>query len=109
MKHLARQAILSTPNAQTFQMTNRQADSRFSTTSLDQLIPGQHGRIIELVGEAGTIMRLMEMGVLVREDIEMLRIAPLGDPIIVLIRGCRLAVRRRDAALVKVEIVDENQ
>lgn len=74
-------------------------------TTLDTLRPGQRGKILQLGGEPALTVRLMEMGLLAGEPVELLGVAPLGDPISVLIRGSRLALRRRDAAAVKIELV----
>lgn len=48
-------------------------------------------------------VRLMEMGVLVGEPVEFVGVAPLGDPMTFKIGGCRLALRKRDAAQVRVD------
>ena len=46
--------------------------------------------------------RLLEMGVLPGSVIEVVRIAPLGDPIAIKVRGYQLSLRRSEAALVEV-------
>lgn len=73
--------------------------------TLNGLRPGERGRIVELAGEPGLTVRLMEMGLLVGEPVEMIGVAPFGDPVAVLIRGARIALRRRDAAFVRVEAI----
>ena len=76
-----------------------------SRLTLDQLPMGGSARIIRLTGESSRVVRLMEMGFLEGETLQMTGVAPLGDPIAILIRGCRLALRRREAALIEVEVL----
>ena len=47
---------------------------------------------------------LMELGLLPGTGVEVLRVAPLGDPIQILVRGCRLSIRRADAARLLVQL-----
>ena len=44
------------------------------------------------------------MGLLEGESVKVVGTAPLGDPIAIELRGCRMAIRRSEAALVDVEI-----
>ena len=71
--------------------------------SLDQLRPGQRGRIVTVQGSAVLIQRLMEMGLLDGEEVEVLGFAPLGDPMEVRVGDGRLSLRRSEAARVRVE------
>ena len=72
-------------------------------TTLDQLKVGQCGRIIALRGDPVLVQRLMEMGMLEGDEVELLAFAPLGDPIELRLGDSRLSVRRADAARVEVE------
>jgi Fe2+ transport system protein FeoA len=65
---------------------------------LTELSPGQGGRIARLEGEPSARQRLLEMGVLRGEHVELVRRAPLGDPIEVRVRGYNLSLRRAEAA-----------
>jgi len=49
----------------------------------------------------------MEMGLLEGEEIEILAIAPLGDPVEIRIRDYRLSLRRREAASITVILLDQ--
>ena len=71
--------------------------------TLDQLEVGQEGRIaaLEVPGDQG--MRLMEMGLIVGTTVEVARIAPLGDPIDVVVRGYHLSLRISEAKCVKID------
>jgi ferrous iron transport protein A len=73
--------------------------------SLDQLQPGQRGRVSTLAGNDGLVQRLMEMGLFEGEEIEVLALAPLGDPIEIRLGDSRLSLRRREAARVQVRLL----
>ena len=73
------------------------------STSLDRLTIGQRARIVALRGDLVLVQRLMEMGMLEGDEVELLAVAPLGDPIELRLGDSRLSVRRADAALVEVE------
>lgn len=65
--------------------------------TLKDLKPGQSG-IIMSIGEKGPIRRrLMDMGVTPGVTIEVVKVAPLGDPIEVNIRGYELSLRKDEA------------
>jgi ferrous iron transport protein A len=70
--------------------------------SLDQLQTGQRCRVEEVLGEDALVQRLMEMGVLEGEEIEVLGFAPLGDPMEVRLRDYRLSLRRNEAARIRI-------
>ena len=74
-------------------------------TSLDRLTVGQRGRVIALRGDLVLVQRLMEMGMLEGDEVELLGVAPLGDPIELRLGDSRLSVRRADAARVEVELL----
>jgi ferrous iron transport protein A len=75
--------------------------------SLDQLRVGQRARIQSLSGIDNLLQRLMEMGLLEGEEIEVLAIAPLGDPVEIRIRDYRLSLRRREAASIAVSLLEQ--
>ena len=72
-------------------------------STLDQLQPGQRATVFAVRGE-GTVVyqRLMEMGVFDGAELEIVRFAPLGDPIELRVQGYNLSVRKADARLVDV-------
>jgi ferrous iron transport protein A len=74
-----------------------------TSCSLDRLAVGQCGRILALAGDPAVVGRLMEMGMLEGDEVELLGVAPLGDPIEVRLGDYRLSLRRREAALVEVQ------
>jgi ferrous iron transport protein A len=70
--------------------------------SLDQLRPGQRGRIDSLEGTDALVQRLLEMGLLEGEEVEVVGFAPLGDPVELRLRDYCLSLRRAEAARVRV-------
>jgi ferrous iron transport protein A len=72
-------------------------------TYLDSLRPGQPATIVELDGDDAGTRRLMELGLLPGEPVKLIGRAPLGDPIAILIRGTRIAVRVSDARRIRIE------
>jgi ferrous iron transport protein A len=64
---------------------------------------GDRGRIVDVRGDDGIAIRLMEMGLTEGEEIELLGFAPLGDPIEYQIRGYRISLRKAEAARVEIE------
>jgi Fe2+ transport system protein FeoA len=74
-------------------------------SSLDQLRPGQRGRITAIQGEDALVQRLMEMGLLEGQELEVLSFAPLGDPLEILLGDYRLSLRRREAARVQIHLL----
>jgi Fe2+ transport system protein FeoA len=72
-------------------------------TLLD-LKPGQRARITGWSTETPP-SRLLEMGLLPGSDVELVRFAPLGDPIDIKIRGFHLSIRKSEAGLVDVETI----
>ena len=62
--------------------------------------------IIEAItGDDLVLQRLMEMGLLEDEEIEVLGFAPLGDPMEIRLRDYRLSLRRAEAARVRVALL----
>jgi ferrous iron transport protein A len=70
--------------------------------SLDQLRPGERARVEEIHGDDAIVQRLLEMGLLEGEEIEVIAFAPLGDPLEIRLRDYRLSLRRSEAARVLV-------
>jgi ferrous iron transport protein A len=71
---------------------------------LNQLSPGQSGKIVRIGGRAAIRRRLLEMGLVRGETIAVERVAPLGDPVEFTIKGYHLSLRRQDIANIEVEL-----
>lgn len=74
-----------------------------ATEFLSALQPGERGRVtgFELVPELR--QRLLEMGLTVGAEFEVIRFAPLGDPVDIKVRGYHLSLRKREAGGIRVE------
>lgn len=74
--------------------------------SLDRLPTGMSGCVREVNGVGVLRRRLLEMGVLPGTELRVERIAPLGDPIEIRLRGYALSLRRAEASHILVEYRD---
>lgn len=70
--------------------------------TLDRLPHGTEGVVADIAGDRGLARRLMEMGLVGGTKISVIRTAPFGDPIEVLVRGYHLTLRRAEAAQIRV-------
>ncbi len=67
--------------------------------TLEDLAPGQSGTILSIANKSGTVKRrLVDMGLTPGTEVKVTKIAPLGDPIEVTLRGYELSLRKADAA-----------
>ena len=64
---------------------------------------GKTVKVIKLEGEGAVKRRIMDMGVTKGVEIYVRKVAPLGDPIEVNLRGYELSIRKADAEMVEVE------
>jgi ferrous iron transport protein A len=73
--------------------------------NLSNLKPGERGRITRLDSTIGPIRRrLMDMGVLPGELIKVEKVAPMGDPIEVTVKGYNLSLRKGEARGIEIEV-----
>ncbi len=71
--------------------------------TLRDLSPGQAARVVAINAGGGFKRRIMDMGITTGIGIQMVRVAPLGDPIEVTVRGYQLSLRKEEAASIEVE------
>lgn len=71
---------------------------------LSELNVGQKG-IIHSLEDQDLILKLMEMGFLQGEEVVVEQVAPMGDPISVMVAGYQVSLRLNEAASVTVEII----
>lgn len=71
--------------------------------SIDRLRIGQKGVIVEEL-DAHIPVKLMEIGCLPGNEVELIQIAPLKDPLYFLVDGSRIAIRREMAQYVKIDL-----
>lgn len=70
--------------------------------TLDQLEPGEWATVEEVTGEPAVVQRLLELGLMEGDDVEVVARAPFGDPIEIRSGPNRLSLRLREAAGVRV-------
>ncbi|MCI5682439.1 MAG: ferrous iron transport protein A [Eubacteriales bacterium] len=75
--------------------------------TLDQLRPGMTGKIISVGGEGELRLRLLDMGLIPRTEVTLIKVAPMGDPIEIRVRGYELTLRVSDARNIEVSEVIE--
>ena len=71
--------------------------------TLSALQPGESGRVVEMSGDPLATQRLMDLGLIRGTTVEVVRRAPLGDPLEVKLRGFMLTLRRSEAEHITVE------
>lgn len=71
--------------------------------TLDQLPVGQSGTITAVGGEGPLRCRLLDMGLIPGTAVTVRKVAPMGDPIELRLRGYELTLRKADAANITVE------
>ena len=64
---------------------------------------GQTVRVKKLTGEGAVKRRIMDMGITKGVEVCIRKVAPLGDPVEVTVRGYELSLRKADAELIEVE------
>lgn len=74
------------------------------STTLAALRPGQAATITAVGGARAFRRRLLELGLLPGVDVRMIKVAPLGDPLEIEARGCRLSMRAREAEAIAVSL-----
>ena len=77
--------------------------------TLGRLKPGERGTIAKIAAEGHLKRRLMDMGLHVGEEISIKRVAPLGDPIEIVVKDYNLSLRKREADLIEVIVDNNNQ
>ena len=82
---------------------HRISDEHIDKLRLSNLTSGNKARIVEVGGSEKFRIRLMEMGILVNDILEMDKLAPLQDPIEFIVKGYHLSLRRKDAEKIVVE------
>ena len=75
------------------------------TILLSQMSIGQQGVVEDFASETDDFERIEEMGLTPGETVEIIRYAPLGDPIEIKIRGYFLSLRKQEADQIKVKLL----
>lgn len=64
---------------------------------------GQSVSVVKLHGEGAVKRRIMDMGITKGTEIYIRKVAPLGDPVEVTVRGYELSLRKADAQMIEVQ------
>lgn len=71
--------------------------------TLREIACGQTVRVKRLTGEGPVKRRIMDMGITKGVEVFIRKVAPLGDPVEVTVRGYELSIRKADAEMIEVE------
>ena len=73
--------------------------------TVDDLQIGQQGVICHVGGEGALLLRFLYMGLIPGTAVRLQKVAPMGDPIQIQVRGYELTIRREDARMIGIEEV----
>ncbi len=76
--------------------------------TLDKLPIGETAVILAVGGEGDLRCHLLDMGLIPRTEVTVRKVAPLGDPLELYLRGYTMTLRKEDAARIEVRPVEEN-
>lgn len=71
--------------------------------NLRQVPVGGSAKVVRIHGEGAVRRRIMDMGITRGVDVSVRKVAPLGDPIEITVRGYELSLRKADAESIEVE------
>jgi len=70
--------------------------------TLDHVLPGEKCVLRGILGSGATYQRLLEMGLVADTLVDVVRLAPMGDPMEISLHGYHLSLRKSDASMVEV-------
>lgn len=71
--------------------------------TLRQAKVGDSVKVVKLHGEGAVKRRIMDMGITKGVEVHIRKVAPLGDPVEVTVRGYELSLRKADAEMIEIE------
>ena len=71
--------------------------------TLKEAKAGQTVKVVKLHGEGAVKRRIMDMGITRGVDVYIRKVAPLGDPVEITVRGYELSLRKADAEMIEIE------
>ena len=71
--------------------------------TLSGVVPGESASVVKLLGQGAVKRRIMDMGITKGSQLTVRKVAPLGDPLEITVRGYELSIRKTDAELIVVE------
>lgn len=94
---------LEMSNRPSLELLSSSRKRRMFMKTLRNVNVGGRARVVKLHGEGAVRRRIMDMGVTKGADIYIRKVAPLGDPIQIMVRGYELSVRKSDAEMIEVQ------
>ena len=76
---------------------------RFQVKTLREVKVGKTAKVVKVHGEGAIRRRIMDMGITKGVEIYVRKLAPLGDPMELTVRGYELSLRKADAEMIEVE------
>lgn len=70
---------------------------------------GESYRVKRISGQGAVKRRIMDMGLTKNADFTVVKVAPLGDPVQIHLRGYQLSLRKQDAEMVQIEPIDASE
>lgn len=77
--------------------------------TLDNLKVGSTATITKVGGEGALRLRFLDMGLIPKTKVKIQKVAPMGDPIQLLVRGYELTIRKEDAAKIEISTGEEEK
>ena len=71
--------------------------------TLKQVKIGESAKVVKLHGEGAVKRRIMDMGITKGVTVYVRKVAPLGDPVEVNVRGYELSIRKADAEMIEIQ------
>ena len=71
--------------------------------TLKQVKVGETVKVVKLHGEGAVKRRIMDMGITKGVELHIRKVAPLGDPVEVNVRGYELSIRKADAEMIEIQ------
>lgn len=77
--------------------------------TLEQLIPGQMATVVRVTGAGAVKRRIVDMGIVGGTKILVQKYAPLGDPMEIKVKNFNLSLRKLEAALIEVKLINNQE
>ena len=71
--------------------------------TLKEVKVGETVKVVKLHGEGAVKRRIMDMGITPGVEVKVIKVAPLGDPVEINVRGYELSLRKEEAARIEVQ------
>jgi len=97
--------FLKRENSNCYEEWRKYAENKGGKMKLSQLKPGQKGVIKSIEANVSMKQRFNSMGILQGEPVEVIKKAPLGDPVILNVKNYQVSLRKTETEMINVEVV----